>query len=162
MRDFSIVAVCAALLWAGGRRGEAAEMPDGVRTVVILHTNDLHGHLTAWTGWEGDLKGKTIGGLGRLAGAVAQARKGNEGGVLLLDAGDLIGDSMIADLTEGKAMIESLNHLRYDALAVGNHEPDFNMEKLRQRRRRRSPCSLRILPGKMTGSCSPSHMSSRR
>ena len=102
-------------------------------TVVILHTNDMHGHLTAWTGWEGELKGKRIGGLGRLAGAIAQARKDNDGEVLLLDAGDLIGYSMIADLTEGKAMIEALNHLKYDALVVGNHEPDFNMETLRQR-----------------------------
>lgn len=67
-------------------------------TVVILHTNDIHGHLTAWEGWEGDLKGKTVGGLGRLlAGAVALARKRAKD-ALLLDAGDLLGDSMIADL----------------------------------------------------------------
>jgi len=97
-----------------------------------LHTNDIHGHLTAWKGWEGDLKDKMIGGFGRLAGAVAQARKGTEN-VLLLDAGDLIGDSMIADLTEGKAMVEALNHLGYDALSIGNHEPDFGMAVLRQR-----------------------------
>ena len=45
-----------------------------VATVVILDTNDIHGHLTAWKGWEGDLKDKMIGGFGRLAGAVAQAR----------------------------------------------------------------------------------------
>ena len=60
-------------------------------TVVILHTNDIHGHLTPWQGWEGDLKGKTVGGLGRLAGAVAQIRKDAGEGVLLLDAGDLLG-----------------------------------------------------------------------
>lgn len=105
-------------------------------TVTILHTNDIHGHLTPWQGWEGDLKGKTIGGLGRLAGAVARHRKAaGDGNVLLLDAGDLLGDSMIADLTEGKAMVEALNHLGYDALAVGNHEPDFGTAVLRQRMR---------------------------
>jgi 5'-nucleotidase len=112
---------------------EAGDMNPGVRKVVILHTNDLHGHLTAWTGWEGDLKGKTVGGLDRLARAVAQARREHGGAVLLLDAGDLIGDTMIADLTEGKALVEALNHLHYDALAVGNHEPDFDMDRLRQR-----------------------------
>jgi 5'-nucleotidase/UDP-sugar diphosphatase len=112
---------------------EAGDMNPGVRKVVILHTNDLHGHLTAWTGWEGDLKGKTVGGLDRLAGAVAQVRKEHGEAVLLLDAGDLIGDSMVADLTEGKALIDALNYLRYDAWAVGNHEPDFDMEKLRRR-----------------------------
>ena len=73
-------------------------------TVVILYTNDIHGHLTAWKGWEGDLKDKTVGGFGRLAGAIAEARKEAKD-ALLLDAGDLLGDSMIADLTEGKAMV---------------------------------------------------------
>lgn len=102
-------------------------------TITILHTNDLHGHLTPWQGWEGDLKGKTVGGLGRLAGAVALARKDAAGGVLLLDAGDLLGDTMIADLTKGKALIAALNHLGYDALTVGNHEPDFGTEALRER-----------------------------
>jgi 2',3'-cyclic-nucleotide 2'-phosphodiesterase (5'-nucleotidase family) len=101
-------------------------------TVVILHTNDIHGHLTAWKGWEGDMKDKTIGGFGRLAGAVAQARKEAKD-ALLLDAGDLIGDSMIADLTKGKAMVEALNHLGYDAMSIGNHEPDFGADVLLQR-----------------------------
>ena len=44
-------------------------------TLTILHTNDIHGHLTAWQGWEGDLKDKTVGGFGRLPGAIAAADK---------------------------------------------------------------------------------------
>lgn len=102
-------------------------------TIILLHTNDLHGHLTAWTGWEGDLKGKTVGGFGRLAGAVTQARKEGGENVLLLDAGDLIGDTMIADLTQGKALITAVNHLGYDALTIGNHEPDFGTDVLHER-----------------------------
>jgi 2',3'-cyclic-nucleotide 2'-phosphodiesterase (5'-nucleotidase family) len=114
----------------GGRQARA----DGGRatTLTILHTNGIHGHLTAWKGWEGDLKDKTVGGFGRLAGAVAQARK-TATDALLLDAGDLIGDSMIADLTEGKAMVEAVNHLGYDAMSIGNHEPDFGTAVLRER-----------------------------
>ena len=50
-----------------------------------------------------------------------------------LDAGDLIGDTMIADLTQGKALIAALNHLGYDAMTIGNHEPDFGMNVLRER-----------------------------
>jgi 5'-nucleotidase/UDP-sugar diphosphatase len=101
-------------------------------TLTILYTNDIHGHLTAWKGWEGDLKDKTVGGFGRLAGAIAAARREAKD-ALLLDAGDLLGDSMIADLTEGKAMVEALNHLGYDAMSIGNHEPDFGTDVLRQR-----------------------------
>lgn len=44
------------------------EGEEKVATIVILHTNDIHGHLTAWSGWEDDLKGKTVGGFDRLAG----------------------------------------------------------------------------------------------
>ncbi|MCE9565357.1 MAG: metallophosphatase, partial [Planctomycetes bacterium] len=110
----------------------SARARDGAVTLTILHTNDIHGHLTAWTGWDADLKGKTVGGFGRLAGAVAQTRK-DAANVLLLDAGDLLGDSMIADLTEGRAMVEALNHLGYDAMSIGNHEPDFGTGVLRQR-----------------------------
>lgn len=100
--------------------------------LVILHTNDIHGHLDPWQGWEGALKGKTIGGLGVLGGAIAAVRR-EVGECLLLDAGDLIGDTMIADLTKGKALIAALNHLRYDALTIGNHEPDFGVAVLRER-----------------------------
>lgn len=130
--DHPLAALAVAFL-AAASPVEACDMETKVRKIVILHTNDLHGHLVAWKGWEGELKGKTVGGLDRLAGAVAQVRKEHGEAVLLLDAGDVIGDTMIANLTEGRALIEALNYLGYDALAVGNHEPDFDMQKLRQR-----------------------------
>ena len=100
--------------------------------LTILHTNDIHGHLASWKGWEGDHRGKTIGGLGVLGGAIAAARR-EAGECLLLDAGDLIGDTMIADLTKGKALIAAMNYMQYDALTIGNHEPDFGMSILRER-----------------------------
>ncbi len=101
--------------------------------LTILHTNDIHGHLTPWTGWAGELKGKTVGGFGRLAGAVRAARRDAGEAVLLLDAGDLLGDTMIADRTEGKALVTALNALGYDAMTVGNHEPDFGADTLGKR-----------------------------
>lgn len=124
-----------ALSWPLRRAFAASSQPPeaGHMTLTILHTNDIHGHLTPWAGWDGDLKGKTVGGLGRLAGAVAQARKEAGGDVLLLDAGDLIGDTMLADLTHGRALVAALNFLKYDALTVGNHEPDFGTDALKDR-----------------------------
>jgi 5'-nucleotidase len=101
-------------------------------TITLLHTNDIHGHLTPWRGWEGELTGKTIGGLGRLAGAVAAVRQERGANLLLLDAGDLIGDTMIAGRTRGEALWRAVQILGYDVLAVGNHEPDFDWQTLRE------------------------------
>jgi 5'-nucleotidase / UDP-sugar diphosphatase len=100
---------------------------------TILHTNDIHGHLLPWRGWEGELRDKTIGGLAVLAGAIRNVRREVGEQCLLLDAGDLIGDTMLADLTQGKALVQALNHLHYDAWTLGNHEPDFGVNTLRQR-----------------------------
>jgi len=98
--------------------------------LVILHTNDFHGHVTAWQGWEGELAGKTIGGFDRLAAAVRSARRNAEH-VLLLDAGDAVADSMISKETRGQAVIRLMNVLQYDAMAIGNHEFEFGEERLR-------------------------------
>lgn len=86
-----------------------------------------------WIGWDGPLKDKSIGGLATLSGAIRQMRQEVGDQCLLVDAGDLIGDTMLADLTQGKALISALNFLEYDALTIGNHEPDFGMDVLRQR-----------------------------
>lgn len=101
---------------------------------TILHTNDLHGHLTPWRGWEGELAGKTLGGMDRLSSAVKQVRTeiGAES-VMLLDAGDTLGDTMIADETKGKAIVDVMNALNYTAMVIGNHEPDFTAATLKQR-----------------------------
>lgn len=103
-------------------------------TLTVLHTNDMHGHLEPWQGWEGELKDRSMGGLDRLSARVNEVRAASGAeSVLLLDAGDTLGDSMIAVETEGKALIEVMNAIGYDAMVIGNHEPDFTADKLRQR-----------------------------
>ena len=97
----------------------AAEQLSGSasQALTILHTNDLHGHLTEWRGFSGDLQGKTVGGVACLATAVKRVRSESQA-VLLLDAGDLIGDTMLADLTQGEAVIRAYNAIGYDALDI--------------------------------------------
>lgn len=103
--------------------------------LTILHTNDLHGHLEPWDGW-GELEGRRVGGLDRVATVVKRVRA--EVGarkVLLLDGGDTIGDTMIAARTEGRAIVSAMNAIGYDAMVVGNHEPDFGPQALAERMR---------------------------
>lgn len=107
--------------------------------VTILHTNDLHGHVSAWQGWEGQLAGKKLGGMAVLATVVKQVR-GSVGAehVLVVDAGDTLSDTMLAVETQGRAMIQLMNRIGYDAMVIGNHGPDFTMETLHQRIREAS------------------------
>lgn len=101
--------------------------------LTILHTNDLHGHLEPWDGW-GELEGQRVGGLARVATIVKRVRaEVGARNVLLLDGGDTIGDTMIAARTEGRAIISAMNAIGYDAMVVGNHEPDFGPEALAER-----------------------------
>ncbi len=102
-------------------------------TLTVLHTNDLHGHLTPWRGWEGELAGKTVGGAAVLGTVIKQVRAsvGAEH-VLLVDAGDTLGDTMLADETQGSAVIQFMNAVGYDAMVIGNHEPDFTMATLQE------------------------------
>ena len=114
--------------------GAPAREAASPRTIVILHTNDIHGHLTPWRGWDGELAGKTVGGFARLSAEIKQVRSavGAEH-VLLLDAGDTLGDTLIAHQTRGSAVVAAMNALRYDAMVIGNHEPDFGSAALRAR-----------------------------
>jgi 5'-nucleotidase len=123
------------------------------RNLTILHTNDIHGHLESWTGWEKDLKDKKVGGLDRLAAQIEKARAGvNAENVLLLDAGDTIGDTGVAAETEGRAVIETMNRMRYDAMVIGNHEPDFTAGKLLERiKEARFPVLAANIAGKTDG-----------
>ncbi len=129
----------ALLVMASMGPSNAADQIKGVvkqqaQTITILHTNDIHGHLEAWQGWEGELKNHTVGGLDRLSARVNEARSTTAtNSVLLLDAGDTFGDTMIAVETEGRAIVEAMNALHYDAMVIGNHEPDFTAAKLHAR-----------------------------
>ncbi len=82
----------------------------GTRTLVFLGTSDQHGHIEQ---------------VPLLARYVEDERQRNPGRVVLLDGGDLFQGTLVSNLHEGAAMVHALNAVRYDAVAVGNHEFDY-------------------------------------
>ena len=88
-------------------------------TLVIVHTNDIHGQVLPRAG---------IGGLAEVATAIRRERPD-----LLLDGGDMFTGTMISDEFFGKPVIEILNHLHYNAVALGNHEFDYGIDELQKR-----------------------------
>ncbi len=85
----------------------------GAVTISIVGTNDLHGALARLPILAGYLKN------------LRDARAGDGGGVVLLDAGDLFQGTLESNLSEGADVVRAYNALGYTASAVGNHEFDF-------------------------------------
>jgi len=82
-------------------------------TITVLGTNDVHGAVNR---------------LPVLAGFVEilrRQRAAQGGGVVLVDAGDMFQGTLESNLGEGKAIVELMNAIGYDAACVGNHEFDF-------------------------------------
>ena len=93
----------------------------GEETLMILHTNDLHGRIL-----EGDYDGM---GFGKLASHVNEFREMYEN-LLLLDAGDTLHGLPIVTLVEGESMIQVMNAMGYDAMAAGNHDFNYGQPRL--------------------------------
>lgn len=107
-------------------------------TLTILHTSDLHGRVHPHDA----LADADLGdGLARVASAVRAIRaEGNP--TLLLDSGDTIQGSptqalVFAGRIGGGAdpIVRAMNLVGYDAMAVGNHEFDFGVERLERSRK---------------------------
>ncbi len=89
--------------------------------LVVIHTNDTHGHDVA-------VEGETIGTAG-----VAALKKDFEAAgasVLLLSAGDFSQGTTLVSLDKGASAVAFMNAAGYDAAAPGNHEFDYKMEAL--------------------------------
>ncbi len=86
------------------------------RSVVILHTNDMHGSLVG--------SGSVIG-SDRVA-----ALKGLEDAILA-DGGDAVQGVALASQSKGEDVIKIMNAAGYDVMALGNHEFDYGTERLK-------------------------------
>lgn len=92
--------------------------------ITLVGTNDVHGWVSAQ---KATIDGKTLrfGGAAALSGYLRVLREDNPAGVVLVDGGDLFQGTLLSNITEGAAVIDAYNLLRYDAAAIGNHEFDY-------------------------------------
>lgn len=95
--------------------------------IVILHTNDIHGHLTSFPAGE-----STMGGFDRLIGQVRALREEHPGRVLWLDGGDTWHGTNLANLTLGESVVDLLGAGGLDAMVLGNHDFNYGQSVLRQ------------------------------
>ena len=85
--------------------------------VVLMHTNDIHGHLLPENG---------DGGLAIIAAIVKQRHPD-----ILLDAGDMFTGELVSDAFYGESVLAVMNKMGYRASILGNHEFDYGLNTLR-------------------------------
>jgi len=91
----------------------------GTTNVVMMHTNDLHGHLLPEDG---------RGGLAVIA-AIVKTQHPD----VLVDAGDMYAGTLLSDSFFGEPVLAVMNLMSYDLSILGNHEFDYGSARLRMR-----------------------------
>lgn len=107
---------------------------DKYQRVTVFFTNDVHGGIvnTEATFINPEFP-PIIGGGASAAKYISTVRRLAEErrwGVLLLDQGDIFQGTLLGTRTGGEAVIQYMNLIRYDAMAVGNHDFDLGKDNL--------------------------------
>ena len=99
---------------------------EGGRTLVIFHTNDIHGRAVdnVEKGEIGYARYKTILDL-------AEDEFGDTN-VLAFDAGDALHGTNFATLSKGESIVRLMNMVGIDAMACGNHEFNYGKDRLKE------------------------------
>lgn len=126
-----LTAVSVAALLAGTAQAEMV--------LHILHTNDVHSRIEQINSFDSTCDeetaqaGECFGGIARIATKINELRDqitADGGNVIVLDAGDQYQGSLFYTTYKGEEVVEFMNAIGYDAMAVGNHEFDDGNEGL--------------------------------
>jgi 2',3'-cyclic-nucleotide 2'-phosphodiesterase (5'-nucleotidase family) len=94
-----------------------------IRALTILHTNDLHAHISP--------SDAHTGGFAYLAAAIRRERAGCTD-CILLNAGDLVQGTPVSTIFHGLPVFEIANLFGYDAATLGNHDFDYGWMQARK------------------------------
>src|SRR5207302_5093235 len=100
--------------------------------IQLLHTDDIHGHLDYDTVKSGT-NSFNQGGMATLAAQVSALRARAPQRTLLVDGGAAWPGPFISNADKGEAITKAMSLMRYDAMAVGNHDLDWGQDVLAQR-----------------------------
>ena len=92
-----------------------ATLAGEIRSLTILHLNDLHAHISPANGH---------GGFAYLAAIIKLERDGCVD-CILLNGGDLVQGSPVSTIFRGEPIYQLANLLGFDAACLGNHEFDY-------------------------------------
>jgi 5'-nucleotidase/UDP-sugar diphosphatase len=100
----------------------ALQLNAEIRTLTILHTNDLHSRLSPLDNHHG--------GFAYMAAAIRHEREGCTD-CILLNAGDLAQGSPVSTIYKGVPVFQIANMFGFDAATLGNHDFDYGWQQAR-------------------------------
>lgn len=109
----------------------AADSPAAAKPIrlLVLHTNDIHGGIDASkaTFMNPEFPPSLGGGasVARIIRTMRERAAQEEMGFLLIDTGDIWQGTLIGTKTAGRAVVDYMNTIGYDAVVIGNHEFDL-------------------------------------
>ncbi len=128
-----LVLVAALALILGVAPGAGAD-DDGLMTLTVIFTNDMHGGIdpTGATFMNREFPPPLGGGASAVT-YIGQVREraleeGNH--VLVIDQGDIFQGTPVGNFEQGRNMIEYFNYIALDLWTVGNHDLDEGSENL--------------------------------
>lgn len=95
----------------------------GVHQITILHTNDHHGHF-----WETENDEWGMAARATLVKQIRQEVSQRGGSVLLLSGGDINTGTPESDMSDAFPDFIGMRYMKYDAMAIGNHEFDNHLD----------------------------------
>jgi len=97
--------------------------------LTILHVNDTHGRILPYIETTSGER-QMVGGAAYLARMIQEERSINPDGTLLVSTGDMFQGTPVSNLFKGRSVTDMMNYLKFDAMAIGNHEFDWGMDVL--------------------------------
>ena len=100
---------------------------DGTKTdkkiddIYIYAVNDFHGIVYE----DGDSVG-----LSKLFGYIKTKKDEHPDNTIILSSGDMFQGTAVSSLTRGRAVVEVMNYIGFDAMSIGNHEWDWGIDEV--------------------------------
>ena len=93
----------------------------GSTNLYIYAVNDFHGIVYK--------EGESVG-LSRLFGYLRTQKEKNPNNTVILSSGDMFQGSGLSSMSRGKIVLDAMNYVGFDAMAIGNHEFDWGLEEV--------------------------------
>lgn len=121
----SVFLALALMLGMTGLSSVQLRAAEGDVVITLLETTDIHGHLVETPGSD---KAEYQYRMAHMAKLFNDYRA--KGEVIALNGGDTFQGTPLSNLSFGKHLIQTLDAMKFDASAVGNHEFDWGIEKV--------------------------------